>query len=335
MKTRTLGPSGIAASVIGLGSWAIGGWMWGGTEESEAIAAAQAAIDEGITLVDTAAIYGFGRSEELIGRAIKGRRDKVVLATKCGLRWDLQKGELHFYSDDKGLVQGTSGTPVYKYLGPESIRWELEQSLRRLQTDRIELYQTHWQEATTPIDDVMAELLRLKDEGKILAIGASNVTLDHVKAYRRAGPLDAVQQRYSMLDRTDEETILPYCAENDVAYLAYSPMAMGLLTGKITAEREFGQGDIRAHQPRFSVENRHRVGELLEDLRPIAEEHDLTFAQLVMAWTANQPGVTHVLAGARNPRQARENAKAGRVELSETEIARMDEAIARHAGQIV
>ena len=131
MQTRPLGKSGIEASVIGFGAWAIGGWMWGGTSERDAIAAVQAAVDQGITLIDTAAVYGFGRSEELIGQALQGRRDKVVLATKCGLRWDLQEGVLHFHSSDKGLAEGASGTPVYKYLNPASIRWELACTWRR------------------------------------------------------------------------------------------------------------------------------------------------------------------------------------------------------------
>lgn len=335
MKTRPLGKSGLEASVIGFGAWAIGGWMWGGTEENEAVAAIHAAIGEGITLIDTAAMYGMGRSEEIVGKALQGRRDKVVLATKGGLRWDLQQGVLHFYTDGKGVAEPGKGTPIYKYLAPESIRYEVEQSLRRLQTDCIDLYQTHWQDPTTPIDDTMAELLRLKDQGKIRAIGASNVTLEDVQAYARAGQLDVIQNRYSMLDRGDADQILPHARKHAIAYLAYSPMAMGLLTGKIGPERSFGEGDVRARQARFSVENRHRVAEFLETLRPIAEDHDLTFAQLVMAWTVSQPGLTHVLAGARNPHQATENAKAGRAELSEKELATIGNAIQHHAAQIV
>lgn len=335
MRTRALGKSGIEASVIAFGAWAIGGWMWGGTEERDAIAAVQAAVDEGITLIDTAAIYGMGRSEEIVGKAIAGRRDKVVLATKCGLRWDLRQGELHFYSDDKGIAEGDAGTPVYKYLNPESIRWEVEQSLRRLKTDVIDLYQTHWQENTTAVEDTMAELLSLKDQGKIRSIGASNVTVDHIRRYLAAGQLDAVQNRYSMLDRADAAELLPFCQANNVAYLAYSPMAMGLLTGKISPDRVFGQGDIRARQPRFSVENRQRVQTLLSEFKPIADGRGLTMAQLVMAWTAEQPGLTHVLAGARNPQQAKENAKAGTVELTNEELAAMDAAIEKCAGLLV
>lgn len=332
MQYRPLGKSGIEASVIGLGAWAIGGWMWGGTDERQSENAIHTALDEGITLVDTAAIYGFGRSEEIVGRAIAGRRDEVVLASKCGLRWDLEQGELHFYSDDKGILagEGAGARRVYKYLAPESLRHELELSLRRLKTDRIDLYQTHWQEATTPIEETMATLLKLKDEGKIRAIGASNVNLEHIKAYQQVGQLDAVQNRFSMLDRQDAKGILPFCAEHQIACLAYSPMAMGLLSGNIGPERQFGQGDVRQGQPRFSMANRERVKLLLEELHPLADAHGLTFAQLAVAWAFQQPGLTHALVGARSPQQARENARTGDVRLSAEELKTMDQALQRH-----
>ncbi|MCL2349417.1 MAG: aldo/keto reductase, partial [Planctomycetaceae bacterium] len=180
MQYRTLGTTEIKTSVVGLGAWAIGGWMWGGTEEKDAMRAIDAAIDHGINLIDTAPMYGYGRSEEIIGKTIGSKREKVVLATKCGLRWDDKdwpegEGVLHFYGDDKGVSSGKTGNRVYKYLRPDSIRWEVEQSLKRLKTDHIDLLQTHWQDETTPIAVTMEMLLRLKDEGKIRAIGVSNV----------------------------------------------------------------------------------------------------------------------------------------------------------------
>jgi aryl-alcohol dehydrogenase-like predicted oxidoreductase len=332
MQNRPLGQSGIEASVIGFGAWAIGGWMWGGTDERQSGDAIRTALDEGITLIDTAAIYGFGRSEEIVGQAIAGRRDEVVLASKCGLRWDLEKGELYFYSDDQGMLTGevAGARRVYKYLGPDSIRHELELSLRRLKTDRIDLYQTHWQEPTTAIEDSMAMLLKLKEEGKIRAIGACNVNLEHIEAYQRVGPLDAVQNRFSMLDRQDAKDILPFCAEHQIAYLAYSPMAMGLLSGKIGPERQFGRGDVRQGQPRFSAANREAVRSLLEELRPIADAHGLTFAQLAVAWAFHQPGLTHTLVGARTPQQAKENARTGDVRLSREELQAIGMAIEGH-----
>mgnify|MGYP005812061173 CR=1 FL=1 len=180
MLTRPIGSSGIKASVVGLGTWAIGGWMWGGTEEKQSVEAIQHSIDEGISLIDTAPAYGQGLSETIVGKAIEGRRDKVVLATKCGLVWHTQKGN-HFFDYD--------GKPVHRYLGKESIIHELEQSLTRLKTDYIDLYITHWQDPTTPVQETMEALETLKSQGKIRAIGASNVSADNLKAYLAAGQL--------------------------------------------------------------------------------------------------------------------------------------------------
>ncbi|MGH9352183.1 MAG: aldo/keto reductase, partial [Terriglobia bacterium] len=195
MQYRPLGQSGIQASVVGLGAWAIGGWMWGGSEEGKSIRAIQAALDAGINLVDTAPGYGLGLSEILVGKAIAGRRHQAVVATKCGLVWHVEKGQAY-------LKQ--AGKILHRYLGQESIRYEVEQSLRRLGTDYIDLYQTHWQDESTPIEDTMATLLDLKKQGKIRAIGVSNCTVEQVEEYRRTGPVDTVQEKYSMLDRAME-----------------------------------------------------------------------------------------------------------------------------------
>ncbi len=325
MKTRPLGQSGIEASVVGLGCWAIGGTWWGGTEEKKSIKAIQAAIDSGISLVDTAPIYGFGLSEEVVGKAIKGRRDKVVLATKCGLVWDHEGGDFFFEME---------GKKVYKHLARDSMREEVEKSLKRLGVDCIDLLQTHWQESTTPQEETEKALLELKQEGKIRAIGVSNVNVAQLEAYRSAGPVDSAQEKYSMIDRKLEEELLPYCRDNNIAMLAYSPLALGLLTGKIGPEREFKRGDQRKNQDRFSVENRKKVLAMLADLAPVAEKHKLTMAQLVIAWTAQQPGVTHVLCGARDPEQAEENAAAGEAELTAEDIAAIDKALAKHSSGI-
>jgi len=322
MLYRGLGQSGIEASVVALGAWAIGGWKWGGTDESDAVEAIRAAIDHGVTLIDTAPIYGFGLSESIVGKAIAGRRDEVVLATKCGLVWNVDKGNFCFDSDGKS---------IYGYLGPESIHWEVEQSLQRLDTDYIDLYQTHWPESTTPIADTMEALLELKEEGKIRAIGASNVTRAQLAQYCAAGPLDSDQERYNMLDRDIEEDPLPYCRENGIAVLAYSPLAQGLLTGKVGPDREFSEGDQRRDNSRFSAENRRKVAAMLEELKPAAEARAMTLAQLAIAWAIAQPGLTHALVGARNPDQVRENAVAADVELTPDELAGIDEIIARHA----
>ncbi len=325
MKLRELGNSGMEASVIALGTWVMGGWMWGGTEEKESIDAIHASLDAGVNLLDTAPIYGFGYSEEVVGRAIKDRRDQVILATKCGMRWDLEKGDYFFQSDTDGAnEQGDKA--VYKYLGPESIREEVERSLKRLQTDYIDLYQTHWQESTTPIEESMNELLKLKDEGKIRAVGVSNATPEQMKKYKSVGEIASDQEKYNMFQREiEEQGNTEYCAENDIAVLAYSPIAQGLLTGKFDKNTKFGTGDVRKRSPLFKPENILKVNQMLEDFRSIAEKHSINTLQLSLAWTFHQKGITHLLCGARNVKQAKENVKAGDVELSKEDIVQIDE----------
>ena len=315
-----LGQSGIEASVVAFGAWAVGGWWWGGADDSESIGAIRKALDLGITFIDTAPAYGLGHSEEVVGRAIKGRRDEVVLATKCGLVWHTDRGN-HFFDE--------TGKSVRRYLGAESIRYEVEQSLRRLQTDVIDLYQTHWQDATTPIEETMGALLELKQEGKIRAIGVSNATVEQMDEYRKAGPLDADQEKYSMLERKLDETQLPYCERENIAVLAYSPLAQGLLTGKVTCDRALQEGDCRAEEAKFSIENRTRILAFLERVRPMADEHQATLAQLAIAWTLARPGLSHSLAGARSAAQVGENAKAGDIVLTPEELAQIDEALSR------
>jgi aryl-alcohol dehydrogenase-like predicted oxidoreductase len=321
MLTRPIGNSGIRASVVGLGTWAIGGWMWGGTEEKQSVAAIRHSIDEGISLIDTAPAYGQGLSETIVGKAIEGRRDKVVLVTKCGLVWHTQKGN-HFFDYD--------GKPVHRYLGKESIIHELEQSLKRLKTDHIDLYITHWQDPTTPVHETMEALETLKSQGKIRAIGASNVSADDLKAYVAAGQLDALQEEYSMVKRDIESTLLPICAEHGVSMLSYSSLALGLLSGKIGPDRTFSGDDQRKDNPRFSISNREKIARLMADLAPVADAHQATSAQIVIAWTVQQPGITFSLCGARNPEQASENARAGRIRLTSEELNRISEAATTH-----
>lgn len=322
MLYRKLGNSGIEASVIALGTWAIGGWMWGGNDEEESIKAIDASIDNGINLIDTAPVYGFGLSEEIVGKAIKNKRDKVVLATKCGLRWDLEKGEFHFYSDEKTVIKDSSKMKVYKYLHPDSIKEEIERSLKRLQTDYIDLYQTHWQDSTTPIEDTMAVLLKLKEEGKIRSIGVSNANIEQMKRY---GNIDTDQEKYNMLQRKVEELgNTDYCYENNIAFLAYSPLAQGVLTGKINSDRKYNEGDVRLNHPLYQKENLDKINKMLKEFTPIAEKHNATLGQLISAWTFNRRGVTHLLIGARNAEQAIENAGAGSIELKSEDIELID-----------
>ncbi len=274
-----------------------------------------------MNLLDTAPVYGFGVSEDICGKGIEGRRDEVVLATKCGLVWHTVGGD-HMFDGPEG--------PVYRYLGKEPIKHEVEVSLKRLRTDRIDLMQTHWQESQTPIADAMEALLELKQEGKIRAIGVSNCDVGQLTEYAAAGALDVDQERFSMLDRKMETEQLPWCASNGTSFLAYSPMEQGLLTGKVTADREFPEGDQRRDRPRFSPENRLKILAMLADFQPVADRHGITLAQLAIAWTVAQPGVTHALCGARNPQQAKENAAAGDVVLGDDDIATIEAALAKH-----
>jgi aryl-alcohol dehydrogenase-like predicted oxidoreductase len=309
--------------VVAHGTWAIGGWLWGGTDEQRSIRSIHASLDAGVNFIDTAPAYGLGLSERIVGKAIGGRRDRVILATKCGLVWHTERGE--FFVDQ-------NGTRLHRYLGGESIRYEVEESLQRLGTDYIDLYQTHWQDRTTPIEETMGALLALKQEGKIRAIGVSNCTLDELRRYRSIGQVDAAQERYSMLDRELEQAYLPYCSRNNIAVLAYSRLANGLLTGKIDPARVFPEDDLRSRSPQFSRESRLRVREMLDRMRPVADKYGLTTGQLVIAWTIMQAGVTHALVGARDEGQAIENAGAVSACLTADDLARVAETLHASAG---
>jgi methylglyoxal reductase len=317
MIYRPLGQSGITASVVAHGTWAIGGWMWGGTDVQKSVRSIQASLDAGVNFIDTAPAYGLGLSERIVGEAIRGRRDKVILATKCGLVWHTGKG--NFFVDQ-------NGTRIHRYLGADSIRYEVEHSLRRFETDYIDLYQTHWQDPTTSIEETMGTLLDLKKQGMIRAIGVSNCTAGQVRQYRAVGPVDAAQEQYSLLHRDLEREYLPYCAQNHIAVLAYSPLANGLLTGKVDPERFFPEDDLRSHNPMFSRDSRIRVREMLDSVKPVAKKYSFTDGQLANAWTLAQPGITHALVGARDARQAAENAWAGSVLLTAADAGRITEA---------
>lgn len=328
MHTRPLGQSGINASTVAIGTWVMGGWMWGGADESESISAIHAALDHGINLLDTAPIYGFGHSELVVGKAIKDRRDQVVIATKCSMVINAPGGRSVGRSTAAGPSEfGHLEIKIYNH--PESIKQEVELSLKRLGTDYIDLYQTHWQEQETPIQDTMGALLELKQQGKIRAIGVCNATPTEMDRYRSVGPIDSDQEQYSMIHRklegdADSPNQLNYCKDNNIAVLGYSPLVLGLLTGKVGPDRKFSTTDLRATQKRFSVPNRQRIADLLSKFQPVADKHNCSIAQLVIAWTVSQPGLTHALVGARTPEQAIENAGAGRITLDESDLKLMN-----------
>lgn len=322
MKQLPLGSSGISASVIGLGAWVLGGGsVWGrDPDDRESVRTIQAALDLGINLVDTAPAYGFGRSERIVGEALKGRRDRAVIATKCGLWWEDARGSFFTNFD---------GRPIYRSLRPDTLELEIEQSLRRLGTDRIDLYQTHWPSVPpdqTPIADTMATLLKLKDQGKIRAIGVSNVSSDELNEHIRCGGIVSDQFRYSMLFRAPEQDILPLCAAQGLATLTYMSLEQGLLTGKVGMDRVFDPNEFRSNaawNPWYLLANRRRILALLAGWQDLTAKYGCTLAQLVLAWTAAQPGVTHVLAGARTETQLRENARAAALCLDSADLARM------------
>lgn len=322
METRQLGSSDLKVSAITFGAWAIGGWMWGGQDDADAVAAIRTALDAGVTTIDTAAVYGQGASEELVARALEGvPRDSVQILTKYALRWDTDVGSHHFDTKDN---QGRPITIVHN-ARKDSVLYECEQSLRRLKTDFIDLYQCHWPDPETPVEETMEAVTRLLEQGKIRAAGVSNFTTEGLEAACAYVPLASNQPPYSMLDRHIEADVLPWCIEHNVGTLAYSPLQRGLLTGKIAPDYQFNEGDHRANNKYFSQENRKRVLAFLDEVRPIADAHGATLAQVAIAWTIARPGITAALVGARNEKQARENAAAADVKLAETETARINE----------
>lgn len=325
MEYRQLGQSDVKVSAIAFGAWAIGGWMWGGSERKDAVEAIKKSYDQGVTSIDTAPIYGQGLSEEIVGEAIREiPRDKVQLLTKFGMRWDDTKGEFFFKSEDN------TGKPldIYKYAGKESIIKECEDSLRRLRTDYIDLYQIHWPDNTTPIEESFEAVATLLKQGKIRAAGVSNYSVDQMKQADAVISLVSNQVPYSMVERSAEEKLVPYCLENKKSILAYSPLQRGLLTGKIKPDHKFASGDHRPTTKFYKPENIRRINEFLETIRPMAADKNATVAQLVLRWTIEQPGITVALAGARDAKQSVQNARAIDVKLSREEISAINERLA-------
>lgn len=317
MIYRKLGKTDLSVSVITFGAWAAGGWMWGGADRKEAVRAIHASYDLGVTSVDTAPVYGQGTSEEIVGEAVKElSRDKVQILTKYGMRWDMDKGDFAFHSRDN---EGKE-IDIYKYAGKESIIKECEDSLQRLKTDYIDLYQIHWPDITTPIEETMEAVSQLIKDGKVRYAGVCNYNVEQMKEAEKYILLASNQAPYSMVKRNIEEAVVPYCIENRKSILAYSPLERGLLTGKMKPGYTFNEGDHRAEVYFFTDENIKRTNGFLEKIRPMAEERRATLAQLTIRWTVEQPGITIALVGARNPKQAIENAKAAEVELNKGDI---------------
>ncbi len=301
MRHKKLGNSDLELSVVGLGTWVLGGDHWGKTDDEQSIATTRSSIDAGINLIDTAPAYGNGHSEEVVGKAIKGLRDRVVIATKCGVH--------------------RVGKQFKFILKPEEIRKELEQSLRRLGVDTVDIYQCHWPDPDTPIEDTMNEMLKLKADGKIRHIGLSNFDVPLLERALKIAPVVSLQPHYSLLERKIEKEILPFCREKKLGILAYGSLGSGILTGKYKKPPRFGKGDCRNFfYPFYKEPYWSRTQELLAEMEKISERRGKPLSQVAINWVNQQNGVTTALVGARTSEQAKINAAAGDWELSEDEL---------------
>lgn len=318
MNTIKIGKSDINTPFMAMGTWAIGGGTaWGENDDKLSVRTIDEAIDCGITWFDTAPVYNLGHSEEVVGKALKGKRHNVLVSTKCGLEWDYETPVFHKVME---------GRNVYRDLSAKGIRKNLEDSLRRLQTDYIDIYYTHWQTpdfALYPLEETVGVLTELKKEGKIRAIGASNVTEDIIKGYCSLGQLDVIQEKYSILDSHIRSELAQVCEENKVSIQAYSPLEQGLLTGKVKADVKLAKGDVRNRNRFFSPENLPKVMRLLEHWKPLCLKYNCTMSNLVIACTAKTIDGLHVLCGARKPEQIRDNSGALLLTLEQSDIDRM------------
>jgi aryl-alcohol dehydrogenase-like predicted oxidoreductase len=285
MERIAIGRSGLTTSRIGLGTWAIGGWMWGGTDEAQSIATVRSAVQRGVTLIDAAPVYGFGRSEEIVGKALSERslRDKVQIATKVGLAW----------KDGK----------VFRDSRSARLRKEIEDSLRRLRTDRIDLYQVHWPDLETPIGETARTLEDLRREGKIRAIGVSNYSPAQMDAFRAVASLDAVQPPYNLFEREIDGDVLPYAKRTGLTVLSYGALCRGLLSGRMSSETRFDGDDLRKVDPKFQGERFRQYLAAVDELKKLARERfGKSVLALAVRWVLDQ-GPTIALWGARNPGQ--------------------------------
>ncbi len=319
METRQFGRTDLQITPIGFGAWAIGGgeWAggWGPQDDEESIAAINSALDLGMNWIDTAPAYGLGRSEEVVARAIKGRSEKPLVFTKCAIRWN----------PDRSL---------YNSLKTASVREECENSLRRLQTDVIDLYQMHWPDPEEEIEEGWVAMAELKKEGKVRYIGVSNFSVEQMELVGKIAPIDTYQPPYSLVRPEVEAEQLPYCQEHNIGVIVYSPMQSGLLTGKMTKERIDGlpDDDWRKGSEYFQEPQLSRNLELTELLRSIGERHGRSPGEVAIAWALRHPAVTGAIVGARRPDQVEGIIGAGTFRLSEDELAEIEQFRQNEAG---
>lgn len=307
---------------MAFGAWAIGGWMWGGADEKDAVLAVRAAYDAGITTIDTAPAYGFGRSEELVSKALEGiPRSSYQLLTKFGLNWSTNQGEYFFDSIDN------DGRPfkMFKWASRESVMKECEDSLQRLKTDHIDLLQIHWPDSTTRISETFEAVERLVEQGKIRAGGVCNYNTAQIDEALETLQLASNQVPYSLIYRDIEKEVIPQAIEKGLGIIAYSPLQRGLLTGKIKPGHRFNDGDTREGNRFYSDDSIRRVNLLLDEIKPIAQKYNASLAQLLINWTIHRPGISCVLVGARNVEQVTDNAKALDFSLSNDEMDKIQE----------
>lgn len=287
MEYLNLSGTDIRTSEIGLGTWAIGGWMWGGTEEKSAIEAIHAALNKGINLIDTAPVYGFGTSEKITGKALKESsvpRDKIVLATKVALDW----------KDDQ----------VFRNASAERINKEIEDSLKRLQTDYVDLYQVHWPDHNTSVEETAKALQKLKDQGKIRAIGVSNFDTNQIEEFRKYADLSSVQPPYNLFEREIEKDLLPYCEKNNLTTLLYSSLCRGLLTGKMKPDSTWEGDDLRNVDPKYQSPRYEQYLYAVQKLDDyVRTHHGKRVIHLAIRWILQQPGANIPLWGSRRPSQ--------------------------------
>jgi aryl-alcohol dehydrogenase-like predicted oxidoreductase len=317
MSIETVRIEGIATQVsrIGLGTWAIGGWMWGGADDAASIATIRGAVDAGINLIDTAPIYGFGHAEEVVGKALQGMRDRAVIATKVALEWP----------DGKPLRNATAAR----------IRAEVEDSLRRLRTDRIDLYQVHWPDPNVAHEETATALEKLRREGKILAIGVSNYSPAQIHGFQRFGRAVAVQSPYNLFERAIEDDVLPYATRHGLTVLAYGALCRGLLSGRMDAATKFGGDDLRRSDPKFQPPRFRQYLAAVAALQRLAQErHGKTVLALAVRWVLDQ-GPTIALWGARRPEQLDGIDAAFGWRLDADDLRRIDALLARHVADPV
>ena len=321
MRQLKLNKSGIIIPVMSLGTWAFGGdAIWGKTDEMQAIDTARRAVEMGIVQIDTAPAYGMGKSEEILGEALKGIRDKVILSTKCGLSWDEGNiGQLHVERDGHRIVRNLSA---------KSIRKDLENSLKRLKTEYIDIYYVHYPVFGTyavPVEETMDELNRMKKEGKIRAIGASNMNPEVLNEYCTYADIEIIQEKYSLLDTHIADELLPVCQKHHVSIQAYSPLEQGLLTGKVTQDTVLSPTDVRNKNKFWAQKSRLHILNVLQKLTPYTEKYSCSLSNLIIYLTAASLPDLHVLCGARKPEQIIDNVKTLSLNLEEADLSEMSQ----------